>query len=180
MFITSLNCACNTTDFTVEDTLKYQRIFEVGQDPRYEHWLALYHPGAKLPSRDSDSRPPLQTSVKCNSLARQYSVIDPPQSSLSKFLGSSTPKYKLPAKEPKNSARILTSAESLRILQEKKQKKEQEAARKEERKMAREKARMMKAIEAQNKQLRKQRGKGSFCGKLTFFFLFFFWGGACF
>ena len=144
----------------MEETVKYQHRFEEGYDipdPRYEHWLALYHPEANMPSKNSSGPPP----------PHQRSMVHLPQTSLSKFLRISTPKHKLPAKEPKNSARILTSAESRRILEEKQKKKEQEAVRKEERMKAREKAKLMKAVEAQMKELRKEKGKGSSYGTCT-------------
>ena len=65
------------------------------------------------------------------------------------------PKYKLPVKEPKTSARILTSVESLRAVQEKKRKKDEAAAMKEKRKLAREEARLEKAKkQAANKVIR--------------------------
>lgn len=85
----------------------------------------------------------------------------PPLSILSKVLSTKVPRYKLPVIEPKNTAKILTSAECRRILEEKKRKKEEEKARKEERKVAREKARMAKAAEAQRKQLLREMRRGT-------------------
>ena len=70
----------------------------------------------------------------------------------SKFLQSSVPKHKFPAKEPKNSAHILTSSESRQILLEKQRKKEEAMAKKEERKQVREKAKLLKAIDAEKKK----------------------------
>lgn len=145
----------DTTEFTSEEISKFQHRFEEGfdvPDARYEHWLQMYHPEAKLSNEGSSCNP---LSVSSDSSTQHHCKIKPPHTSLSKLLGSSTSKYKLPQLEPKNSARILTSAESLRILEEKQRKKQEEAAKKEERKAAREKAKLMKAIEAQRKQLGK-------------------------
>ncbi len=141
----------------MEEISKFQRRFEEGYDvpdARYEHWLQLYHPETKLSNEGSNCNP---LSVSSDSSIQHRCEIKPPHSSLSKLLRSTTPKYKLPQLEPKNSARILTSAESLRILEEKQRKKREEAAKKEERKAAREKAKVMKAIEAQRKQLGKRK-----------------------
>ena len=63
--------------------------------------------------------------------------------------------YKLPDREPKNSARVLTSSENLQILLEKKRQKEEKAEQKQQRKLAREEAKIRKAIEAQKKQQQK-------------------------
>ena len=144
----------------MEETSKFQRRFEEGYDvpdARYEHWLEVYHPEAKLSNEGSGYNPLSQASVSSDSSTQQHCRVNPPHTSLSRFLRSSTPKYKFPQLEPKNSARILTSAESLRILEEKQRKKQEEVAKKEERKAAREKAKVMKAIEAQRKQLGKHK-----------------------
>ena len=126
----------------MEETLKYQRRFEEGYDipdPRYQRWLALYHPEAKMPSKNSSGRPP----------PHQRSMVHPPQTSLSKFLkiSTSTPKHKLSAKEPKNLARILTSAESQHILKEKKNRIKRSKKQQEKREHMKA-AKLMKAMEA--------------------------------
>ena len=155
-------------DFSVEEIVKYQRRYEEGYDipdPRYDCWVTMYHPESEAASKEN-SHPTLQSSACSNSSAGTLpntstsSGVRPPQSLFSKFLKTSTPKYKMPAKEPKTSARILTSAECLRIMQEKKRKKDEEAARKEKRKLAREEARLMKAINEKQKQLLKHTAKG--------------------
>ena len=112
----------DTTEFTSEEISKFQHRFEEGfdvPDARYEHWLQMYHPEAKLSNEGSSCNP---LSVSSDSSTQHHCKIKPPHTSLSKLLGSSTSKYKLPQLEPKNSARILTSAESLRILEEKQRK----------------------------------------------------------
>lgn len=60
------------------------------------------------------------------------------------------PRIKVPVIEPKNTAKILTSAESRQILEEKKRKKEEEKARKEERKAAREREQEWRKLSKHN------------------------------
>ena len=63
---------------------------------------------------------------------------------LSKLLSRSIPNLQPPTIKPKTSARVLTSAENLRILEEKKRKKDENEALKEERKRVREAKRLIK------------------------------------
>lgn len=112
-------------DFTSKETVKYQRRYEEGYDipdSRYEQWLTVYHPEVVkgkengLPSTLSSVDSPLSCETTSTTTA---SVMYPPQSLFTKYLKTSMPKYKLPVKEPKTSARILTSVESLHAVQEK-------------------------------------------------------------
>lgn len=155
-------------DFTVKEIVRYQRRYEEGYDipdPRYEYWITLYHP-EEIRGKENSSPSTLSSGVsqpltsQRGSTSSASSNVHPPQSLFSKFLKDSAPKYKLPAKEPKTSARILTSAESLRILQEKQRKKDEAVAKKEMCKHAREEAKLAKALDAQRKQLLKSTAKG--------------------
>ena len=69
----------------------------------------------------------------------------PHVSSMSKILVQKTPQIKLPTQTQKMSTRVLTSAENLKLLEEKQKKKEEELRLKEERKMERERKRKEKA-----------------------------------
>ena len=57
----------DTTEFTSEEISKFQHRFEEGfdvPDARYEHWLQMYHPEAKL-SNEGSSCNPLSVSSDC-------------------------------------------------------------------------------------------------------------------
>ena len=61
-----------------------------------------------------------------------------PSASISKFLYYPPPPSQLPTLKPKSSGRVLTSAENLKIIENKQQEKEAKAREKEERKQKRE------------------------------------------
>ena len=75
--------------------------------------------------------------------------------SLQDILNCPTPISKLPTLRPKNTSRVLTSEEYLKIVAEKQKIKEEEAKRKEEQKQAR----LMKKEEAERKK-KKQANQG--------------------
>ena len=163
----------------MEEVVKYEHRYEEGYDipdPRYKCWLSVYHPEAMAFNGKSDSHLPSETPVSVHSqpLCHHHGVLQSkvpctvhhPQTLFSKFLDANIPVYKFPTKEPKNSGRILTSAESVRILQEKKRKKDKEAEEKEQRKRARE----LKVLE---KKLWKLKRQGTVTeGEIFFVYLY--------
>lgn len=94
-----------------------------------------------------------------------YKQLIPHQTScLRKFLTYPTAPSKLPTLKPKSSGRVLTSADSIRDLEEKKRKKEEKAIKKEENaKKREERSRKKKAEQSKRKQSSKSPALGEVC-----------------
>ena len=103
--------------------MRYQHRYEEGYDipdVRYRMWRSMYHP-----EFNSDACQQLPPNLHEVSHGQPPLVFHPPQTILSKVLGSTTPVYKLPGREPKNSARVLTSSVNLQLILDKKRQKDE-------------------------------------------------------
>ena len=146
----------STPKFTAEEILRYQKRLDEGYDldidQRYLQWKRIYHPDY---TTSSSPPPTLQLSPESSTPPtpppERVNLEDIPENQnlndvatlrrptlLSKLLSRSMPNLQPPTIKPKTSARVLTSAENLRILEEKKRKKDENEALKEERKRVRE------------------------------------------
>ena len=111
-------------EFTEKELLRFQRRYEEGYDlttdTKYNKWLEMYHSGSKdsaqISSHEEDDsiRVLTPTTILGRVISEQQTV-------------------KIPATEPKISARVLTSEENRRMLMEKEEKKRQEAEEKAQR-----------------------------------------------
>ena len=111
-------------EFTEEELLRFQMRYEEGYDlttdTKYNKWLEMYHSGSKDSAQISSDE-------EDNSIR-----VLTPTTVLGRVI-SEQPTVKIPATEPKTSARVLTSEESRRMLMEKEEKKRQEAEEKAQR-----------------------------------------------
>ncbi len=178
--------------FTKDEMVRFQRQVEEGYDlppvGRYSLWLKMYRPGASSPSSDGtqptehqlfldddDGFPPA-TPPNCPPTSPSFLVDSRhehlPQlkrtTQLSKSLSSlptvSALKYR--AIEPKSSARVLTSTENLRNMEEKQNKKEEEERKKKERQVERMAKRAEKEkLEVSKKEMRQERRQKKYAEK---------------
>ena len=105
-------CSTLNLSFSEEEMFRYQRRYEEGyditSDEKYNKWVKMYHPDHSV----------------------QDIAVLPNTTVLSKLIVNNEPKIKLPQKETRTTARILTSEESYKILKEKEKKKQEAAAKK--------------------------------------------------
>lgn len=78
------------------------------------------------------------------------------QLSLKKFLNTPRPPCRHPTEKPKSSGRVLTSLESIKIMEEREEKKKEEARLKEERKRAREEKKLLRETLEKEKKARNE------------------------
>jgi len=141
--------------FSEKEITKFETRFGNGydllHDERYNCWLRKYHPdeaplqppvggGGILMGESPTSQSPLCLDVDDHMHDEQDRVLMPtaPSASISRFLYYPPPPSQLPTLKPKSSGRVLTSAENLKIIENKQQEKEAKAREKEERKQRRE------------------------------------------
>ena len=141
--------------FTDEEMVRYERRYEERYDlpdERYEQWLQLYHP-------QLDSQPKELTSTSTASDCQESfdsTHLLSYNSLMSKMLSQKIPEIKVP-EVTKTTARVLTSAEHLKLLEEKRRKKEEEMALKEERKLQRQKKKEEQMALKEERKLQSQR-----------------------
>ena len=154
------------TNFTSVELEKFQMRYENGydlkDDIRYNRWLQMYHP-------DADS---LTQSLYEERTSQVFMASQCCKSDWQKLLSIPEPPPKLPSLK-KTSGRVLTSAEHLKEMKKKEQKKQAEVQRKEERKRVREENAKKRALMIEKKAQKQQekeksctqklRGKASFC-----------------
>ena len=145
---------------------RYNEGYDIKTDTRYNLWLDEYHPSPTAVEPDSDLPSPISsslyspTSSLCSPAPTSSPICSPAHRESTSSLEHSTddcyspkvlssvtvmkkvldqhqPKTKIPAKEPKTSARVLTSDEHRRILNEKQEIKRQEEERKAQKKAER-------------------------------------------
>ncbi len=159
-----------TPSFSEPEVARFQVRFEEGydlDDPRYTLWKKMYHPvttspeiaSSRLPYPSPSPPPPSPGQLnlsECESPCSDANRSLTPEKEevgvrvltrptvLSKFLSHPAPQLKQPAKNPKSSARVLTSAENIRILEDKQRKKREQEEMKERRKREREAKRLLK------------------------------------
>ena len=162
------------TSFSEEEITKFERRFENGydilDDERYKCWLRRYHP-AEFPLRPPVGGGDVSTgesltyqSPSLLNLEEDHMdrVLMPtaPTASISKFLHYPSPPSQLPTLKPKSSGRVLTSAENLKMIEQKQQEKEAKAKQKEERRRKREE-------KARNRAEAVSGGGRRVCGELS-------------
>ena len=155
-------------DFTEEEvvlfTKRYSEGYDLTHDPRYNYWVQLKSDEGAMKDRmfsepdiieDSNLQKDAITSrdiskesgvdsIKMDS-AREEPMQLKHTTALSKVLSSEEPVVvKVTTKLPKTSARVLTSSENMKIVEEKEKKKQEEADEKKERKIATEEKRKEK------------------------------------
>ena len=137
----------HNTSFTTEEILRFQRCYEEGYDletdVRYNKWVEMYHPqGTPQPSSPHfEELFPFSVSCSPDTSRPEEEKCHGSQScqltsvtTLSKFLNE-MPNTKVPRKEAKTSARVLTSNENHKMLEEKERKKKEALEEKEKKKM---------------------------------------------
>ena len=138
---------CIAPSFSDAEFKLYHERFEEGydgSDERYKVWLQMYHPDTVEVDDERGFSPgeaifhtpvkglrATKPTAKAVALAKPSSVIE-------KLFSCPPPPSKLPTCKPKQSSRVLTSTENLRLLHEKEQKKEAAQQKKEERQKKRE------------------------------------------
>ena len=160
--------------FSPEELRKFECRFEEGfnlkRDERYNKWLKIHHPESAqkshppvfdLSSAEPVEKPPTllqhsdkslcpRTTPELNADVKQLT-----NDELSEFLKVPTPLSKKVA--PRKKARVLTSLENIRLLEEKEREKQEIIDQKEKRKQEREEKRRQKELEKQRKALVKQQ-----------------------
>ena len=122
------------SNFTKEEMVKFERRYEekydLTDDPRYNLWIQMYHPQSPLLPACSigrnespiHSRTPSPTYSPSPSSPSSVNV--PPFSTvMDKVLNTRQPRIKMPNQQAKTSARVLTSFEQRKALQEKEDRK---------------------------------------------------------
>ena len=155
-------------DFTEEEvalfTKRYEEGYDLTHDKRYNYWVQLKNdegaikdcvssepviindsalPKSAIISKDVSKESGVDTTKKNNgSVARKEPAQLKHSTALSKVLSSQElVLVKIATKPPKTSARVLTSSENMKILEEKEKKKQEEAEEKRKRKIAAEEKR---------------------------------------
>ena len=128
--------SCSVTDFTPEEMALFEKRYNEGYDltseSRYNLWLEMYHSSQPICTDThivSESTPVDVHDYTNNDTPSMVSVL--PSSVLEKVI-SQQPVVKMPTKESKSSARILTSEENRKILKGKENRKREEEERKAE------------------------------------------------
>ena len=168
------NECLDTTTFTVEQECKYARRYEEGYDlpdKHYEAWLKINHPqspkvdstqqvpsvsGNMSPSGSADNSASLSESPPSASVISNRGSVAAQRSPLSELLNipiANKPKKKVTT----GKARVLTSAESLKALQEKENEKIRKAEEKEQRKKERLLKKQLKEEELKHKKEERAR-----------------------
>ncbi len=134
-----------TPTFLEDEQMRFQKRFEEGYDldidERYNAWKRMYHPDQSLTASSpvvASTASPLPPLSPAELTFRGYESLDLPREEvcsedplrllgrttiLSKVLSHAVPTMKPPTMKPKTSARVLTSLENLRALEEKQRKK---------------------------------------------------------
>ena len=128
------------SNFTKEEMVKFERRYEekydLTDDPRYNLWLQMYHPQSPLSPACSIGRN--QSPIHSRTPSPTYSPSSPSSSSVNvlpfstvmdKVLNTRQPRIKMPNQQAKTSARVLTSFEQRKALQEKEDRKREEEER---------------------------------------------------
>ena len=125
---------------------RYEEGYDVECDERYNQWLEMYHPTVH-PSSENDPSVDLSCTVTSEEMPADSDtcIVTVPSTIMSKWI-KEQPCIKIPHKEAKTSARILTSEESRKLLEEKERKKQEALAKK---------------VENQRKRQEKQQEKGT-------------------
>ena len=104
---------------------RYENGYDIAGDDRYTQWLSMYHPGAVQS---------IQPLSYASSSVRKYASLPPPPS-------------RIPSIRPKSCGRVLTSAEYMKIMEEKERvKKSKEDAKRERGGVSRKKKTSVKSI----------------------------------
>ena len=124
--------------------------YDLQHDARCNLWLQMFHLKNELPVQDPTEELHFLDTTSSVSPATHT---PPPQQSalkhstvLSKLLTSQEPVIKVPQRQVKTSARVLTSTENLMNIAEKERKKKEEQQKKEERRAERERKREQKKL----------------------------------
>ena len=121
----SVNHDPDDDSFTVEETTlfqtRYENGYDISGDERYEQWLSKYHPNFVRP-------------------------LEFHSASVAKYLTCPPPVSRAPNSKPKSCGRVLTSAESMKVMEEKQRLKERKDEAKREREEARKKKQAMKLL----------------------------------
>ena len=161
-------------DYTVEELLRFENRYDNGYniytDERYVQWLCKNHPDVIAGQQTEDvslntithSTPNVAKKTSpSSSKSKDHNIVietTPSRSPISQFL--TIPKSRPLKKKmvaPRTDCRVLTSAESLSMIEEKEQQKKQEEEKREERKREREKRKLEK--EAEKKKREEEREK---------------------
>ena len=133
----------NGLDFAEEELVKFERRYENGfdlpSDSRYNLWLATHYPDSDLCQRVWLQ--PVQTT------------------SVSQFLQCPSPPAKIPTFEPKSCGRVLTSADNIALMEEKKRAREEKERAKEEAREKRKRAKEEKERAKEEARQEKKRAK---------------------
>lgn len=148
-----------STPFTVAERELFQKRFTEGYDltcdHRYIQWLQVHHPDATIlahiPQVSQGTVVPFTAGI--TSFARPQQSVG----RLSRFFQPPTPPSKKCSRSTKTSSRVLTSAESRKILQEKEEKKREKEAQKEQRKKANEERKRVCSEMREQKRLEKEQ-----------------------
>jgi len=158
--------------FTIEEETKYLRRYEEGYDlpdPRYEEWLRLNHPEAThsnvertavsiSTAQDTSEATSTRSPTICPASYSSENEALAKRSPFSDLLNSTSvekPKLKVTT----GKARVLTSAECLKALQEKENEKRRKAEEKEQRKLERIEKKKQREEEMKKKQEERARRK---------------------
>ena len=131
----------SAASFTTAEFELFHERFEMGysgSDERYKLWLEMYHPDEE--DNVSLNLSVIRTPVKSSKLTSKIALAQPKNPFERLFCNPTRPSA-LPELKPKTSSRVLTSAESLKLLSEKERKKE-EAQRKRDERLKRRKGQM--------------------------------------
>ena len=134
---------------------RYTEGYDLTTDLRYNEWLRAHHPDATivahLPQVTQGTLVPFTAGITTFSRSLQ-SV-----GGLSRFLRPPTPPSKKFSQSAKTSSRVLTSAESRRLLQEKEEKKREKEAQKEQRKKDNEERKRIRSEMKEQTRLEKEQ-----------------------
>ena len=134
-------------DFTIEERTRFRKRFIEGYDiltdKRYNLWLQKFcnsNTSTDLPPASSTCLPSFVSSIATSSNLLFGEGI-PRVSTLKKILKPSRPEVAKPPNYPKNYAKVLTSAENLKMIQDKERLKNEMLAEKERKRQERERKR---------------------------------------
>ena len=160
--------------FTEEEHARFTQRFEEGYDiftdDRYNFWLQVYHssPPPVSPSGLNDSSP-MESLLDVSDASLSHSPnlllrdIPKPESILKKFLPHPRQKMAKPPSYEKMSAKVLTSAECMKQMEEKermKQKKQEEKERRKDEREKRKAEREKQKAEREKQKAEKKKTKG--------------------
>ena len=122
---------------------------------RYQHWVKMYHP-----EQDIQEKQIAKTIPSCSE--GEQVLMPAPASTIEKFFPHPLTPPQIPTLKPKSCGRVLTSTESLKMLKEKEQKKEEQKREKEEKRRKREEQKRQKEESKKQKmeeQLKSKKGE---------------------